>query len=75
MDSLDVDENPPLIMKLVDAQHHAQLLAITSMPNQLDFTPTNVMKLHAILQKPHKIFVVDLKCQYRQLIDSFFKST
>ena len=26
LDSLVVDERPPLIMKLVDAQHHAQLL-------------------------------------------------
>jgi hypothetical protein len=26
LDSLDVDDEPPIIMKLADAQHHAQLL-------------------------------------------------
>ena len=46
-------------MKLVDAQHHAQLLATFVMDNPLDFTSTNVMKLHAILEKLHKIIVVD----------------
>ena len=47
--SLDVDERPPPIVKLADAQHHAQLLAtFFFMDNPLEFTPTNVMKLHAI---------------------------
>ena len=50
LDSLDVDERPPPTIKLADAQHHAQLLATFFMDHSLDFTPTNVMKLHAILE-------------------------
>ena len=33
--SLDVDERPPPIVKLVDAQHHAKLLATFFMDNPL----------------------------------------
>ena len=51
LDSLDVDERPPPIVKLVDAQHHAQLLATFFMDNPLELTPTYVMKLQAILEK------------------------
>ena len=40
LDSSKVDEGPPLIVKLGDAQHHAQLLTTFFMDNPLDFTPT-----------------------------------
>ena len=36
LDSLDVDERPPRIMKLIDAQHHAPLLGTLFMDNPLD---------------------------------------
>jgi hypothetical protein len=75
LDALDVDERPPPIMKLADAQHHAQLLATSLMNNPLEFTHANVMKLQAISKKLNKIFVVKLKWQHQQNIDSFFKST
>jgi hypothetical protein len=45
LDSLDIDERPPPIVKLTNAQHLVQLLAIFFMDNPLDFTPTYVMKL------------------------------
>ena len=48
LDSLDVDESPPPIVKLANAQHHAQLLTTFFMDNPLDFTPTDAMKMHAI---------------------------
>ena len=48
LDSLDVDERPPPIMKLVDTQHHAHLLATFIMDDSLEFTPTYAMKLQAI---------------------------
>ena len=75
LDSLDVDERPPPIVKLADAQHHAQLLATFFMDNPLEFTPANVMKLQAISEKLNKIYVANLKWQHQWTIDSFFKST
>ena len=75
LDSLKVDEWPPPIMKLADAQHHDKLLAIFFMDNSLDFNPTHIMKLHAILEKLHNMIVVDLKCQHQRTIESFFKCT
>ena len=50
LDSLDVDERPPHIVKLANAQHHVQLLATSLMDNPLEFTPLDVMKLHAIIR-------------------------
>ena len=69
---LDVDERPPPIVKLTDAQQHAQLLA-TFFYGQ--FTPADLMKLHGILEKLNKIYVANLKWQHQRTIDSFFKST
>ena len=40
-------------MELVDAQHHAQMLATFFMDNSLVYTPIDVMELHAILEKIH----------------------
>ena len=45
---LDVDETPLPIVKLMDAQQHAQILAIFFMNNSLDFTPADLMKLQGI---------------------------
>jgi hypothetical protein len=42
---LDVDERPPPIVKLTDAQQHAQLLDTFFMDNSLDFIPVDLMKL------------------------------
>ena len=73
---LDVDERPPPIVKLTDAQQHAQLIATFFMDNSLDFTPANLMKLHGILEKLNKIYVANLKWQHQWTIYSdFFKST
>jgi hypothetical protein len=72
---LDVDERPPPIVKLTDAQQHAQLLATFFMDNSLDFTPADLMKLQGILEKLNKIYVANLKWQHQRTIDSFFKST
>ena len=72
---LDVDERPPPIVKLMDVQQHAQLLATFFMDNSLNFTPANVMTLQGILENFNKIFVANLKWQHQQTIDSFFKST
>jgi hypothetical protein len=72
---LDVDERPPPIVKLTDAQQHAQLLATFFMDNSLDFTSAYLMKLEGILEKLNKIFVANLKWQHQRTIDSFFKST
>ena len=36
---LDVDERPPPILRLVDAQHHTQLLATFLMDNPFELTP------------------------------------
>ena len=44
---LDVDERPPPIVNLTDAQRHAQLIATILMDNSLDFTPAYLMKLQA----------------------------
>jgi hypothetical protein len=71
---LDVDERPPPIVKLTDAQQHAQLLATFLMDNSLDFTPIDPMKMQGIL-KLNKIFVANFKWQHHRTIDSFFKST
>ena len=68
---LDVDQRPPPIVKLTDAQ----LLATFFMDNSLDLTPAYLMKLQGILQKLNKIFVANLKWQHHRTIDSFFKST
>ena len=38
LDSLDVDERPPPVVKGADAQHHAYLLATFLMDNSLEFT-------------------------------------
>ena len=47
LDSFDFDERPPRVVKLANAQHHARLLATSSIDNPLEFTPIDVMKLHA----------------------------
>jgi NADH/NAD ratio-sensing transcriptional regulator Rex len=76
---LDVDERPPPIVKLTDAQQHAQqhaqLLVTFFMDHSLDFTPAYLMKLQGILEKLNKIYVANLKWQHQRNIDSFFKST
>jgi hypothetical protein len=72
---LDIDERPPPIMKLTDAQQHAQLLATFFMDNSLDFTPIDPMKLQGMLEKLNKIFVANLKWQHQRTVDSFFKFT
>jgi hypothetical protein len=48
-------------VKLVVAQHHAQLLATFLMDNSLVFTRVDVMELYAILEKIH---VAKLKRQH-----------
>jgi hypothetical protein len=58
---LDVDERPPPIVKLTDAQQYAQLLATFFMDNSLDFIPAYMMKLQGILEKLNKIYVANLK--------------
>ena len=50
LDSLDVDDRPPRVVKLAHAQHHVRLLATSLMDNPLEFTPVYVMKLHAIIR-------------------------
>ena len=45
MDALDVNERPPPIVKLLNVQHHAQLLATFFMDNPVGVTPTYIMKL------------------------------
>ena len=45
LDSLDVDERPPPIVKLANAQHHAQLFAKFFMDNPLELTLAHAMKL------------------------------
>ena len=62
---LDVDERPPPIVRLVDAQHHAQLLATFFMDNPFEFTPIDVMKLQAILEKLNEIYVANLKWKHQ----------
>ena len=57
---LDVDERPPPIVKLTDAQQHAQLLASFFMDNSLDFTPAVLMKSQGILEKLNKIYVANM---------------
>ena len=37
LDSLDIDERPPPIVKLAVAQHHAHLLVAFLMDNPLEF--------------------------------------
>ena len=76
LDSLDVDERLPPILKLAHASHHAQLLATFFLiENPIKFTPTNIMKLQVILEKLDEIYVAKLKWQHQQTSDSFFKST
>ena len=72
---LDVDERPPSIVKLTDAQQRAQLLATFFINNSLDFTPIDLMKLQGMLEKLNKIYVANLKWQHQRTNDSFFKST
>ena len=59
LDSLDVDERPPPIVKLVDRSTSCSIVRYIGYGQPVRFTPTNVMKLHAILEKLHKIIVVD----------------
>ena len=49
LDFLNVDERPPLRVKLANAQHHVQLLATFLMGHPLEFTPIDVKKLHVII--------------------------
>lgn len=65
LNSLDVDESPSHVVKLADAQHHVQLLGTFLMDNPLEFTPTNVMKLRAIMKKLNNISIANLKWQHR----------
>ena len=58
LDSLNVDERPPPIVKLTNAQHHAQLLARVPMDNPSESTPTYAMKLHAISKKLNEIYML-----------------
>ena len=75
-DYLDVDKRPsPSIVKLANAQPHAQLLATFLMDNPLQFTPPYVTKQHATLEKLNKIFVANMKWQHQRPIDSFYEHT
>jgi hypothetical protein len=65
---LDVDERPPPIVKLMDAQQYAQLLATFFMDNSLDFNPAYMMKLQGILEKLNKIYVANLKWQQKDYL-------
>jgi hypothetical protein len=75
LDSLDVDERPPPIVKLVVVvvEHRAKLFSTFWMDNPLDFKPAYVMKLQAISEKLNKISPYDLKTQHQWTMDSFFK--
>ena len=59
LDTLDIDERPPPIMKLAIAQHHALHFFFTD--NPIEFTLTYVMKLHAVSEKLKNKYVVNLK--------------
>ena len=74
LDSLDVEERPPSRTKLANAQHRAQLLATFFFMNPLEVNLADAMKLQAIMEKLNKIYVVNLKWQHQQTIDSFLKS-
>ena len=61
LDSLDIDEKPPFIMKLATAQYHAHLLIAFFMDNPLKFTLAKIMKLQTISEKLNKLNVANLK--------------
>ena len=65
LNSLDVDESPMHVVQLADAQHHVSLLGTFLMDNPLEFTPTNVLKLRAILKKLNNISITSLKWQHQ----------
>jgi hypothetical protein len=52
-------KKPPPIVKMADAQHHAQLLVALFMDNPVEFNHVNVMKQRAIVAKLNKFFDVD----------------
>ena len=45
------------------------------MDKSLEFTPIDIKKLHAKLEKLNETFVANLKWQHQETIGSFFKST
>ena len=71
LDSLDIEERPPPIVKLVDTQHHAQLSTTIVMDNPLEFNLAYILKMHAISEKLNEIYVANVRWQHQHTIVSF----
>ena len=61
LDSLDVDERPPPVVKGADAQHHAYLLATFLMDNSLEFTLGRSMRCGPMVSNVQSTMVVGLR--------------
>jgi hypothetical protein len=75
LESLDVNKRPPHIVKLENAQHHAQLLAIIFLWQPIRVYSCRRHETADHIRGANEIDVANLRWQHQWTIDSLFKST
>ena len=70
---LNVDDQPPLIVKLTNARHHASTLFHLLLNNLVNFQ--DVTDFQKVLGKLDKVGVANLNKQQQRTLDSYFKSS
>ena len=75
LDSIDVDDVAPPIIKLSDAKHHASLLSSFLLKNSLYFGVYEIISFQKLVGNLDKMTVANLGMQHQRSLDSYFKSS
>jgi hypothetical protein len=70
---LDVDNQPPPIVKLIDMRHHASMLSFL-LDNSVNFNVYDVTNFQKVLEKLDKMGVANLNRQQQRTSDSYVRS-
>jgi hypothetical protein len=70
----NIDDQPPPIVKLTDARHHASMLFHFLLNNSVNFSIQDVTNFQKVLRKLDKMDATNLNKQQQRTLDSYFKS-
>ena len=69
---VDVDDQPPPIVRLSAAQHHAQMLSHFIMDNSQDFNVHDIMEFEKILGRLRKMTIANRGRHHKRTLETYF---
>ena len=72
LDLGDVDDHPPPIVSLCDAQHYAQMLSYFIMDNSTNFIVHAITEHEELLETVRKMTIANRGKQQQRSLDTFF---